>query len=99
MFHMVVTYDRPQDPAAFLAHYRSSHAVKAGRMPGLQNYTWGVVESLDGSESDTFLVAQLSFANKEGLLSAMASPEGMEASADMEQLPHDGFAMHTYADA
>lgn len=29
----------------------SSRAVKAGRMPGLQNCTWGVVEPLDGSES------------------------------------------------
>ncbi|MFC6695145.1 EthD family reductase [Nocardioides daphniae] len=96
---MVVTYNQPQDTVAFLDHYRSSHAVKASRMPGLQNYTWGVVEPLDGSESDTYLVAQLSFESKEQLLAAMASPEGMEASADMGELPHDGFAMHTYADA
>jgi uncharacterized protein (TIGR02118 family) len=99
MFHMVVTYNTPQDADAFLDHYRTSHAVKAREMPGLQNYTWGVVEPLDGSPSDTYLVAQLSFDSKEQLLAAMASPEGQAASADMEHLPHSGFAMHTYADA
>lgn len=99
MFHMVVTYNQPEDQDAFLEHYRTSHAVKAGRMPGLRSYTWGVVEPLDGSHSDTYLVAQLSFDDKEQLLAAMASPEGQAASADMEELPHRGFSMHTYADA
>lgn len=98
MFHMVVTYSTPPDTDAFLEHYRTSHAVKAQQMPGLQRYTWGVVEPLDGSESDTYLVAQLSFDSKEELLAAMASPEGQAASADMAELPHDGFAMHTYAE-
>lgn len=99
MFHMLVTYNRPQDTEAFLNHYRASHAVKAQQMPGLQRYTWGVVEPLDGSASDTYLVAHLSFESKDQLLTAMASPEGQAASADMEELPHNGFAMHTYADA
>jgi uncharacterized protein (TIGR02118 family) len=99
MFHMVVTYKQPANKDAFLKHYRDSHAVKASRMPGLRNYTWGVVEPLDGGPSDTFLVAHLSFDSKEQLVAAMASPEGQAASADMQELPHNGFSMHTYADA
>lgn len=99
MFHLLVTYNQPADTAAFLEHYRSSHAVKAEQMPGLKAYTWGVVEPLDGGTSDVFLIAQLSFDSKDALLAAMASPQGQAASADMEELPHGGFEMHTYADA
>ena len=57
------------------------------------------MDPLDGSESETYLVAQLSFDDKDALVAAMGSPEGMAASADMAVLPHDGFAMHTYGDA
>jgi len=99
MFHLLVTYQQPADRNAFLEHYRTSHAVKANQMPGLRNYTWGVVDPLDGSESETYLVAQLSFDDKDALLAAMGSPEGEAATADLAELPHNGFAMHTYGDA
>lgn len=99
MFHMVVKYDRPADTEAFLEHYRSSHAVKATRMPGLRNYTWGVVETLDGSEPEAYLVASLSFDSKDDLVSSMGSHEGQEAAADMEALPHNGYSIYTYQDA
>ncbi|MER6977380.1 EthD family reductase [Streptomyces carpinensis] len=99
MFHMVVTYNRPADTEAFLEHYRTSHAVKAAKMPGLRSFTWGTTQSLDGSEPAAFLVASLAFDSKDAMLAALGSPEGVEANADMELMPHSGFAMHTYQDA
>jgi uncharacterized protein (TIGR02118 family) len=99
MFHMVVTYDKPADTEAFLTHYRTSHAVKTAKMPGLRSFTWGTAESLDGSEPAAFLVASLAFDSKDAKLDALGSPEGVEATADMELMPHSGFVMHTYQDA
>lgn len=96
MFRMVATYNKPEDTEAFLEHYRTSHAVKAARMPGLSAYSWGQAQSLDGSEPEHFLVAVLDFADQEAALAALSSPEGAEAMADLEQMPHSGFTMSSY---
>ena len=96
MFRMVATYNQPDDPEAFLEHYRTSHAVKTQRLPGLRQFTWGRARSMDGAEPDQFLVAVLDFENQEQALAALSSPEGGEAMADMEQMPHNGFTMSSY---
>lgn len=96
MYRIVATYNHPEDPDAFLEHYRTSHAVKTQRMPGLRSFTWGRAQAPDGSDPDHFLVAVLDFDDHESAVSAMSSPEGAEAVADMEQMPHNGFSMNAY---
>lgn len=96
MFRMVATYNHPEDQEAFLEHYRTSHAVKTGRLPGLRSYTWGQAQSLDGSDPEHFLVAVLDFDDQQSAVSALSSPEGAEAVADTDLLPHNGFSMSTY---
>ncbi|WP_026928338.1 EthD family reductase [Granulicoccus phenolivorans] len=97
MFRIVVTYNHPENTDAFLEHYRTSHAVKAGKMPNLAGYTWGQCESLDGSRPEHFLVAVMDYESKEAAGASLGSPEGQAATADMADLPHAGFTMNSYA--
>lgn len=96
MYRIVATYNKPDDPEAFLEHYRTSHAVKTAKLPGLLQFSWGVAETPDGSEPAQFLVAVLDFEDQQAAVAALSSPEGSDAVADMEQMPHSGFMMNSY---
>ena len=38
MFRVTSHFHHPEDPEAFLAHYRSTHSVLAAKLPGLRYY-------------------------------------------------------------
>lgn len=90
MYRLTSHYHYPADPAAFLEHYRSTHAVLVSKMPGLRSYGWGLAESLDDSKPPQFLVTVADWDSKEELLAAMASPEGQAAAADVPNLGSSG---------
>lgn len=90
MFRLTSHYHHPEDPAAFLAHYRSTHAVLVAKLPGLRYYGWGLAETADGSQPPHFLVTVADWDSKEDLLAAMASPEGQAAAADVPNLGSSG---------
>ncbi|SFS99182.1 EthD family reductase [Saccharopolyspora flava] len=83
MYRMTVIYDHPDDPEAFLRHYREVHAVLTSKMPKLRSYQWGVCEMPDGSTPPHFVVATLDWASKDDALAAMQSPEGQAGAADL----------------
>ena len=90
MFRLTSHYHYPQDPAAFLEHYRSVHAVLVAKMPGLRSYGWGLAELPDGSKPPHYLVTVADWDSKEDLIAAMASPEGQAAAADVPNLGSSG---------
>lgn len=90
MFRLTSHYHHPEDPAAFLEHYRSTHAVLVSKMPGLRSYGWGLAETLDGSKPTHYLVTVAHWDSKEDLLAAMASPEGQAAADDVQNLNSSG---------
>ena len=73
------------------------HAPITGRLPDLASYTYGVCESPDGTRPEHFLVAVLDWATKEAALSALASPEGQEATGDLANSAQAG-ASPAFAD-
>ena len=91
MVKLVVAYGPPDDPAAFDEHYASTHAPLAQKIPGLRRFDAGkVLGTPDGSAAPYYFLAELHFDDTDALQSAMGSPEGQAASADVATFASGG---------
>jgi uncharacterized protein (TIGR02118 family) len=89
-----VHYSAPTDPAHFESYFVSTHAPIAQKLPGLNSFEYGkVIGNMDGSPSDTFWIATLTFDNMETMQAAMASAEGEATIADMANYASGGAAV------
>lgn len=87
----VVLYNAPDDPAAFDAHYTSTHVGLVDAMPGLRRFEHGhTLPGADGSPPPYYYLAELEFDDAEALGAAFASPEGQAAGADVETFANGG---------
>ena len=93
MHVLTVCYGHPADPAAFDAHYTSTHVPLVEKLPGLESFTHRHCASLDGSPPPYYLLAELSFASADALGAGMASPEGRAAGADVANFATGGATM------
>jgi len=89
-----VTYQTPNDPAAFDAHYLGTHMPLCDKMPGLirsevTKYTGG----LDGSPPPDYLRTDLYFDTQDALMAAFATPEGQAVAADVANLQGTSMTM------
>lgn len=84
MHVLAVLASRPPewDRDRFTAWWRGPHAAKAKRLPGLLEYTHGVVEDDYDNRGGWDGFARLAFESREALNSALASPEWKDAVAD-----------------
>ena len=91
MAKLVVLYRKPSDPAAFDAHYASTHAPLAKKIPGLRSFkiSTGPVSTPAG-ESPYHLVAILGFDSADALKAGLASPEGQAAAGDLGNFAQAG---------
>jgi uncharacterized protein (TIGR02118 family) len=87
---LVVSYGQPEDPAAFDAHYRDTHAPLALAQPGVVRFTYGHARSLDPSQDALYLVAELDFDSEQAMGESMASPEGRAAGKDIANFATGG---------
>jgi len=91
MVKMVVAYGQPQDPAAFDEHYAGTHIPLVEKIPSLRRFESGkVVGTPDGSAPPFYYLAELWFDDAEQLQSALGSPEGQAAGADVETFATGG---------
>jgi uncharacterized protein (TIGR02118 family) len=93
---LIVFYGKPEDPAAFDAHYRDVHVGLAQGIPGVVSFTIGHPESLDGSPPPYHLVAQLDFESAEAMNAALTDPKGGAAAADVANFATGGATMAHY---
>ena len=93
MHVLMVCYGHPADPAAFDAHYTSTHVPLAEKIPGMESFTFRHCASLDASPPPYYLIAELGFASAEALAAAFASPEGQAAAADIPNFASGGVTM------
>ncbi|GAY08690.1 EthD family reductase [Pseudonocardia sp. N23] len=103
MHRLTVCYGRPQDPAAFDAHYRDVHRPLAEKIPGLQSVRLGACEGIpapDGTSTEApyYLVAELEFADAATLAAALSSPEGAAAAGDLENFATGGVSLFVQRD-
>ena len=91
MARLLVLYKTPTDPAAFDRYYAETHVPIAKRIPGLRKYdiSKGPLVTPAGS-SDYYLVANLEFDDMAAIQSALASPEGQAANADVQNFATGG---------
>ncbi len=94
-FRVAVCYGVPEDPTAFDEHYTSIHIPLANAVPGLVDFTWGKVSSMDGSEPPYYAVASLYFADAASLRAGLSSPEMAAAGKDVANFASGGVTMFT----
>jgi uncharacterized protein (TIGR02118 family) len=87
---LVVSYGQPEDPAAFDAYYRGTHAPLALAQPGLVRFTYGHARSLDPNHTGPYLVAELDFDSERGMGESMATAEGRAAGKDIANFATGG---------
>jgi uncharacterized protein (TIGR02118 family) len=84
MIKLVVAYEHPVDPGAFDAHYASTHAPLARKIPELKRFEAGkILGTPDGSPAPYYFIAELLFEDGDTLRRAMTSPEGQAATNDL----------------
>ena len=93
MVKLIVLYGTPTDPAAFDEHYSSIHTPLAQKIPGLRRFEVAHLGSLDGSTPQFHLQAELYFDDADSLMSAMGTPEGAAAGADVANFATGGVTM------
>ena len=93
MYVLTVLYGHPTDPAAFDAHYASTHVPLVEKIPGLDSFTHRHCASLDGSQPPYHLVAELSFPSQEAMGAALTSPEAQAATGDVPNFATGGVTM------
>jgi uncharacterized protein (TIGR02118 family) len=93
MHVLTVCYGHPSDPAAFDAYYQATHTPLVQKLAGLESFTARHCASLDASPPPYFLIAELGFASHEALATALRSPEGQAAAADVAKFADGGVTM------
>jgi uncharacterized protein (TIGR02118 family) len=89
---LVAIHKKPADPVAYDKHYFDIHLPLALALPGLQHYEvskGAVTTGEDGT--DIHLVATLFFPDVKTIESALASPAGLAAVADLPKFSEPGF--------
>ncbi|PYE15915.1 uncharacterized protein (TIGR02118 family) [Williamsia limnetica] len=94
-FRLAVCYGTPKDPSAFDEHYVNVHVPLADKVPGLTDYTWGKVASVDGSVPPYYAIANLCFPDEAALKAGMASDEMKAAGKDLRNFADGGVTMFT----
>ncbi len=85
MVSLFALYRRPQDEVEFLSHYRDVHAPLALQLPGLLSLDWGREAAMGGTGDEPwFLVAEMRFSDRQAMDSALQSPQGKAAAADLK---------------
>jgi uncharacterized protein (TIGR02118 family) len=91
MVKLVVSYGAPDDPAAFDAHYASTHVPLVQKIPNLRRFEAGkVLGTPDGSPAPFYYLAELWFDSAQELEAAMGSAEGQAAGADVATFASGG---------
>jgi uncharacterized protein (TIGR02118 family) len=94
MVKLMVLYGKPDDEAAFDAHYADTHAPLAGKIPNLRRYEHGkALGGADGSDAPYYYVAELGFDDAETLQAGLGSPEGQAAAGDVANFASGGATM------
>ncbi|WP_338887208.1 EthD family reductase [Rhodococcus sovatensis] len=92
---VAVCYGAPEDPGAFDRHYADVHVPLARAVPGLIDFTWGTLDSLDDVPPPYYAIASLYFADEEALKAGLASTEMKAAGKDLRNFATGGAVMFT----
>ena len=87
-------YGHPENPDAFEEHYANTHTPLVLNNPNLQLFDRGkVIATPDGSEPSYYRVADIWFESMEQMQSSLGSPEGQEATQDIQTFATGGVTL------
>jgi uncharacterized protein (TIGR02118 family) len=94
MVKLVGAYGKPEDTAAFDAHYAETHAPLAEKIPNMRRFEYGKVLGMgDGTDAPYYYLAELWFDSAADLQAALGSPEGQAAAADVPNFASGGLTL------
>ena len=99
MVRLIALYSQPEDPAAFDAHYRDVHAPIVARYPGLAGVRLTKADGVGGRPAAYYLMAEMSFATRHDLDTALASDAARESGRDLRNFAGAGVALFIADDA
>ncbi len=89
MIKLLALYRTPDDPDAFMSHYRDVHLPLAKKVPGLISSEVTRIASTMMGEQGNFLLADLRFEDEASFKIAMKSSENAEAGKDLMNFAGD----------
>jgi len=90
---LVALYAPPEDPAAFDAHYRDTHAPIVRRYPGLRDLRLTRADGVGGRPPAFYLIAEMAFDSRADLDAALASEAGVESGRDLRNFASAGVTL------
>ncbi|MCY0900096.1 MAG: EthD family reductase [Firmicutes bacterium] len=85
MVKLIALYRQPDDPEAFDAHYYGVHLPIVRRMPGLKMLVVTKLTSVAArAASPYYLLAEMTFDDRDALKAALSSEVGREAGRDLQ---------------
>jgi uncharacterized protein (TIGR02118 family) len=88
---LTIVYDNPTDPAAFEAHYSTTHRELASKLPSVEKVEVAkVFPKEDGSPTPAYRTADLYFSDYDTACAALATPEGGAVIADIFEIATGG---------
>ena len=88
-YRMLVLYDLPANPTAFLNHYNTVHVPLTRKVKGIRVFEYGRIDPVPlpvGTTVPYWFAAQIVFDDAAAFNAAMASPEAGAALADVPNL-------------
>jgi uncharacterized protein (TIGR02118 family) len=86
---LLALYRKPQDEAAFLAHYHDVHLPLVEKTPGLAKTVINRVIGAPMGQPQYFMIVEMHFADRAAFDAAMASPENRAAAKDLMTFARD----------
>ncbi len=84
MIKLIALYEQPDDEAAFWEHYEKVHAPLTRELPGLVDLELlRVTADAFGGEAPFYLVATMSFSDRDAFKAAMRSEENKRLGQDL----------------
>jgi len=93
MPRLVALYNVPEDPDAFDAHYRDTHARIVDRYPNLREVRLTAPRGVAGRPSPYHLMAEMVFDTDADLDAALGSEAGVESARDLRNFAGAGVTL------
>jgi uncharacterized protein (TIGR02118 family) len=90
---LIALYAPPDDPVAFDAHYRTTHAAIVRRYPGLTDLRLTRLDGVGGRPPAYYLMAEMAFDSRADLDAALASDAGVESGRDLRNFAGAGVTL------
>ena len=90
---LIALYAPPDDPVAFDAHYRTTHAAIVRRYPGLRDLSLTRLGGVGGRPAAYYLLAEMAFDSRADLDAALASEAGIESGRDLRNFAGAGVTL------